>query len=135
MKGTKLIKYASVSVAAFFAFTVAAPAQSPAMAAIDGLQKGAWTLKQRGSNGNGREVCLGDAIKLTQIQHGNANCTRYIIENAPNKLRVSYKCGGLGHGVTEIRRESSGLIQIYSQGIANGAPFSISLEGRRTGPC
>ncbi len=135
MKGIKLIKYAGASTAAFFAFTVAAPAQAPTMTAIDDLQKGSWTLKARGSIQNGRELCLGDVVKLTQIQHGDADCSRYVIEDSPKKLRVSYKCGNLGHGVTEIRRESSDLVQIYSQGIANGAPFSFSAEGRHTGAC
>ncbi len=92
-------------------------------------------LSERGETTASKKLCLGDPKLLLQIQHGSANCSRYIIEDTPKTLRVSYKCGNLGHGVTQIKRESSGLVQIHSQGIANGSPFSFALEGRRTGPC
>lgn len=135
MKGMSLIKAISTSAAAFVAFSGVAPAQAPSLAVLDGLQKGDWILKPRGSANAGKRVCLGDPSLLIQVQHGSAKCTRYVIENTPKSLRVSYKCGNLGHGVTSIRRESSGLVQIHSQGIANNAPFSFSVEGRRTGAC
>ncbi|QJB68474.1 DUF3617 domain-containing protein [Parasphingorhabdus halotolerans] len=135
MKFLNLIKTAGLSSVAFFAFTVAAPAQAPDLALLDGLQKGSWTLKERGASDSSKRICLGDAKLLLQVQHGSAKCTRYVIEDKPNVLRVSYKCGNLGHGVTEIRRESSGLIQLNSQGISSGSPFSFSAEGRRTGAC
>jgi len=135
MKGMTLIKAISASAAAIFVFSSAAPAQAPGLAVLNGLQKGDWTLKARGSNDAGRHVCLGDPGLLLQIKHGSAACSRYVIENTPKSLRVSYKCGNLGHGVTTIKRESSGLVQIYSQGIMNNAPFSFNIEGRRTGSC
>lgn len=135
MNTAKMIKMVGMSAAAFFALTVAAPAQTPDLVAIDGLLKGMWTLNTRGSSEDGKQVCLGDPKLLLQIQHGSASCSRYVIENTPNSLRVSYKCGNLGHGVTSIRKETSGLVQIQSQGIQNNAPFSFSLEGRRTGDC
>jgi len=135
MKGITLMKAISTSAAALFAFSGAAPAQAPGLAVFDGLQKGGWTLKAQGSTDAGKRVCLGDPGLLIQIQHGNATCSRYVIENTPKSLRVSYKCGNLGHGVTTIRRESSSVVQIHSQGIANNAPFSFSVEGRRTGAC
>jgi len=105
------------------------------LAVLDGLQKGEWSLRERGAPNGGEKICLGDPLKLTQIQHGSASCSRYIIENTPKSLRISYKCGNLGHGVTTIRRESSGLVQIQSQGIASNAPFSFTVEARRTGSC
>lgn len=135
MNHVKPAKMVAASVAAFFAFSVAAPAQTPSLALLDGIQKGSWTLKSRGSSGDGQRVCLGDPKLLLQIQHGSASCSRYVIENSPKSLRVSYKCGNLGHGVTTIRKESSGLIQIQSQGIENNAPFSFTVEGRRSGSC
>lgn len=135
MKGLKLIKIISVSAAILSGFAIAAPAQTPGMTVLDGLMQGEWTLKERGSRGPGKKVCLGNPELLLQIQHGQANCTRYIIENSPKKLRVSYKCGGAGQGVTEIKQESSALVQIFSQGIHNNAPFSVNVEGRRTGSC
>ena len=134
MKGLKLIK--TISAAAILSvFATAAPAQTPGMPLLDGLMKGEWTLMERGSDEPAKKVCLGNPEILLQIQHGNATCTRYVIENSPNKRRVSYKCGAAGHGVTEIKRESSTLVQIFSQGFLNNAPFSVTFEGRRTGSC
>ncbi len=135
MKMSDMIKTLGVSAAAFFAFTVAAPAQTPGLELLNGLKKGAWILKPRGSTEDGQSVCLGDPKLLLQIQHGSASCSRYVIEDGPRTARVSYKCGGLGHGVTTIRKESSGLVQIQSQGIENNAPFSFSVEGRHAGAC
>jgi hypothetical protein len=48
---------------------------------------------------------------------------------------VSYQCIGAGKGRTDIRVETPRLVQIDAQGIADGAPFALSLEGRRTGDC
>jgi hypothetical protein len=135
MKGLKLIKIISVSAAILSGFAVAAPAQTPNLVLLDGLMSGEWTLKERGSSDAGQKVCLGDPELLLQIQHSKTPCKRYVIENSPKKLRVSYKCGGSGHGVTEIKHESSALVQISSQGILNNAPFSFNVEGRRTGRC
>ncbi|GAB5488611.1 MAG: hypothetical protein Pars2KO_21810 [Parasphingorhabdus sp.] len=135
MKIANLVKLTGASAAAFFTFTVAAPAQTPGLVLLDGLKKGAWVLKPRGSTEESERVCLGDPKKLLQIKHSGASCSRYVIEDGPQNLRVSYKCGGLGHGVTTIRGESSGLVQIQSQGIENNAPFSLSVEARHVGSC
>lgn len=135
MNITSLIKMTGVSIATFFAFTVSVPAQTPGLVLLDGLKKGSWILKPRGSTQEGQRVCLGDPKLLLQIQHGSASCSRYVIQDSPQNLRVSYKCGSIGHGVTTIRKESSGLVQIQSQGIENNAPFSFSVEGRHAGPC
>ncbi|GAB5481220.1 MAG: hypothetical protein Pars92KO_09770 [Parasphingorhabdus sp.] len=135
MKGVTLIKAISASVAAFMAFSVSAPAQAPELALLNSLQKGEWTLKARGSDNGGQKVCLGDPGILLQIKHSGVACSRYVIQDTPNSIRVSYKCGSSDHGVTTIKRESSGLVQIQSQGIEGNAPFSFSVEGRRTGTC
>lgn len=135
MKGVTLIKASSASAAAFMAFSVSAPAQAPELALLNSLQKGEWTLKARGSDNGGQKVCLGDPGILLQIKHSGVACSRYVIQDTPNSIRVSYKCGSSDHGVTTIKRESSGLVQIQSQGIEGNAPFSFSVEGRRTGTC
>ncbi|QTD56528.1 hypothetical protein [Parasphingorhabdus cellanae] len=135
MKGITLIKVISASTVAFLAFSVSVPAQAPELELLNGLQKGEWTLKTRSSASDGQKVCLGDPGILLQIKHGGAACSRYIIQDTPNSVRVSYKCGSSDHGVTTIKRESSGLVQIQSQGIQNNAPFSFNVEGRRTGSC
>ncbi|OAN99582.1 DUF3617 domain-containing protein [Parasphingorhabdus sp.] len=135
MPAKTMIKAIATSLGIFFALSVSAPAQTPTFEVLEGLQKGNWSLKERGAQEEGRQLCLGDPAILLQVQHSGASCSQYVIENSPSVLRVSYKCGELGHGVTEIRRESSGLIQIHSQGIADNSPFSFSAEGRRTGDC
>lgn len=135
MKGITLIKTTSAASFAFMAFSVSAPAQAPDLALLQGLQKGEWTLKTRGSSDAGKKVCLGDPGKLLQIQHSGTTCSRYVIQDTASSIRVSYKCGSTDHGVTTIKRESSGLVQIQTQGIENNSPFSFSVEGRRTGSC
>lgn len=135
MKKNNLVKVLGISTTAFFMFTATAPAQAPGLAVLQGLKKGAWILKPRGSTEEGQRICLGNPEILLQIQHEGASCSRYVIENNPNNLRVSYKCGASGHGVTTIRKESNGLVQIQSQGIENNAPFSFSVEGRQSGVC
>ncbi|MEO9600959.1 hypothetical protein [Parasphingorhabdus sp.] len=135
MKGLKLIKAISASAAVLCGFAIAAPAQTPEATLLDGIMQGQWTLTDRSSGLPGKPLCLGNPELLLQIQHGETSCTRYVIENTPKKLRVSYKCRGAGHGVTEIKAESSTLLQISSQGIRNNAPFSFNVEARRTGSC
>ena len=40
-----------------------------------------------------------------------------------------------GYGLTRIRYETPRLIQLDSQGVANGLPFAFAAEGRRVGNC
>ena len=101
---------------------------------LDSLQKGAWKLSVRGSE-DSRRVCLGDPRSLLQVEHGDRQCSRYVINDQPNDVRVSYKCGPSGHGVTTIRKETNSLVRIDTQGILNKAPFSSRIEARRVGTC
>jgi hypothetical protein len=48
---------------------------------------------------------------------------------------VQYTCRGRGYGRTHIRRETSRLVQIDTQGIADGRPFAFAAEARRVGDC
>ena len=50
-------------------------------------------------------------------------------------VTVQYTCPGRGFGRTHIRRETRRLVQIDTQGVAEGLPFSASIEGRRVGDC
>lgn len=115
--------------------TTAVPAQAPSLAMLDRLEKGGWQLRERGSDAVLQTMCLGDARKLIQIYHPRSNCSRYVIEDTPTSVTVHYTCPGAGHGRTSIRAETNRLVQIETQGIANGSPFSQSLEARRTGAC
>jgi len=113
----------------------AVPAQAPSLAMLDGLEKGSWQLRERGSDTVLQTVCVGDARRMIQIQHPRANCSRYIIEDTPKSVTVHYTCPGAGHGRTSIRSETNRLVQIDTQGIAEGKPFSQAIEARRAGAC
>jgi hypothetical protein len=116
-------------------FAVAAPAQAPALAMLNTLEKGSWALKERGSTAAAKTICLGDAKQLIQVRHPQAACSRYIISDSADEVTVHYTCGGSGHGRTTIRRETNRLVQIDTQGMASGMPFSSALEARRISAC
>ncbi|MCF8707369.1 hypothetical protein [Rhizorhapis sp. SPR117] len=115
--------------------TGAAPAHAPGLAALNGLEKGAWELHAREPGGTDINLCLGNPIQLLQVFHAGNQCTRYIIEDEAKVVTVHYSCPGAGHGRTTVRIETARLVQIHTQGIARGAPFSLWMEGRRKGEC
>lgn len=111
------------------------PAQAPSLAMLDKLEKGSWQLRERGSTQSSQTICLGDARRMIQIHHPRTNCSRYVIEDTPTSVTVHYTCPGAGHGRTTIRSETNRLVQIDTQGIADGRPFSDAIEARRMGGC
>ena len=76
-----------------------------------------------------------DARKLIQLRHPGQNCTRVIVEDTSEAVTVQYTCRGRGYGRTHVRREADDLVQIESQGIAEGLPFAFASEARRVGSC
>ena len=122
-------------VACALAFAPAVPAQAPSLAMLDRLEKGSWQLRERGKDAVLQTICVGDARRMIQIYHPRSNCSRYVIEDTPTSVTVHYTCPGAGHGRTNIRSETNRLVQIDTQGIADGKPFSQSIEARRTGGC
>lgn len=121
--------------AAVAAGATAVPAQAPSLAMLDRLEKGSWQLRERGSDKVMQTLCLGDARRMIQVYHPRSGCSRYVIEDTPNSVTVHYTCPGAGHGRTTIRAETNRLVQIDTQGIAEGRPFSQAIEGRRIGGC
>jgi hypothetical protein len=117
------------------AASVPVPAETPALAMLDTLEKGNWELRQRGNSALVRSICLGDARAFIQLQHQRAGCSRYVIADGGEEVTVHYTCPGAGHGRTTVRHETNRLVQIDTQGIAGGAPFSHAYEARRTGGC
>lgn len=116
---------------------IAAPAQ-PARApilALGAIEPGQWELRAPGARAAERSLCVADPAVLLQLRHPGAACSRFVIDNQPQSTTVHYTCPGAGHGRTTIRVETSQLVQIDSQGIADNAPFAMSYEGRRTGAC
>ncbi len=109
-------------------------AQGGGLAMLDGLTKGEWTVRQRDGSPS-RKICLRNGRELIQLQHRQPNCNRFIVEDEAGEVTVQYTCPGDGYGRTNIRRETSSLVQIESQGIVGGLPFQFTAEARRTGTC
>ena len=122
------------------AMLIAASPAAPFVPAgpLKGLEPGEWELRERAGEGEEmppRRLCLADLRQLVQIRHPRHACRRLTVDETPNRLSVSYDCAGAGGGRTDLRFETSHLVQIRSQGVADGAPFAFLLEGRRIGPC
>ena len=75
------------------------------------------------------------AQRLIQLRHPAAACDRLVVDDGASEVTVQYTCRGRGYGRTHIRRETNRLVQIDSQGIAEGLPFSFAAEARRIGDC
>ncbi|WP_157190112.1 hypothetical protein [Novosphingobium sp. Rr 2-17] len=116
---------------------LAAPAlgQKPPLAMLDELEHGDWELRERGVPGPARSICLDNGRKLIQLRHPGLACSSVIVDDKANDVTVQYTCKGQGYGRTHVRRETNALIQIESQGIVDGLPFSYVAEGRRAGAC
>lgn len=111
-----------------------ATAQAPSLAMLSGLDDGQWEVRFR-DGAPARRVCVRSGLELTQLQHPDAGCNRFVVEDGASVVTVQYTCRGNGYGRTSVRRESASLVQIDSQGIAGGLPFQFSAEARRIGAC
>ncbi len=111
-----------------------AAAQPQGLAMLGGLAKGEWTVKHRDGSPD-RKVCVRSGQELIQLRHPEGGCSQFVIEDAAAKVTVQYTCPNNGFGRTNIRRETNSLVQIESQGIADGLPFQFTAEARRTGRC
>jgi len=109
-------------------------AQAPELAMLDALTKGAWNLRIR-EDGSQRRMCVRDGREFIQLRHRQAGCSRFVVQDGADEVVVQYTCRGNGYGRTSIRREGNALVQIRSQGIEGGTPFSFSAEARHSGSC
>lgn len=111
-----------------------APAQrGPAPGALGTLERGEWQLKD--GEGEVRKLCLRNPGTLLQIMHGDAQCEHFVMESAKSSATIRYTCPSHGHGRTTISIDTPRVINIDTQGVANGAPFAEKFEGRRIGAC
>lgn len=124
----------AVATAAVLAALAPVSAQAPTLAMLDRLDRGEWLVRFRDS-GEQRKICLRTGRELIQLRHGDANCSRYVVEDSAGQVTVQYSCPGNGYGRTSIRREAGNLAQVQSQGIVDGKPFQFTAEGRRVGAC
>ena len=114
---------------------LAAPVVAQAsLAMLDTLTHGGWEVRSR-DGGSVRKICVRTGRELIQLRHPDSTCNRFVVENSANETTVQYTCRGNGYGRTHIRKESPSLVQIDSQGIADGKPFQFTAEARQTGRC
>lgn len=109
--------------------------QRAALAMLDRIQPGTWELHARDASPATSRLCLGDTRRLIQIRHPDVACDRFVIEDLPERVTVQYTCHGRGYGRTTIRRENAQIVQIETQGIADGLPFEFAAEAKRIGNC
>jgi len=112
----------------------AAQAPGGGLQMLSQLERGRWEIRVRGER-SVHSLCIGDQRRLIQLRHPDLPCERLVLEDSASSVTVQYICRGHGYGRTHIRRESAQLIQVESQGIAEGLPFEISAEGRRVSGC
>lgn len=113
----------------------ATAANAPPLRALSILQPGRWVLSSRDGDFAARSICLGDPRALLQVRQPETVCTRFVIADDAATSVVHYACPGTGHGRTTVRVETPRLAQIETQGIADNAPFDLSIEARRVGEC
>lgn len=114
--------------------TAGATAQrGPVPNALRGIERGQWQLKS--ADGGLRRLCLGNPVAMLQIMHGNTQCEHFVMENTPRSATIRYTCPSHGHGRTTILVDTPRVVNIETQGVANGAPFSERFEARRVGAC
>lgn len=134
------MKTVLVALAATGLALVALPAQGQrsapqSLGVFDNLEPGRWELRERGGDGTVRNICVNRGSRLVQLRHSGLRCHQVLVESDTEHTIVQYVCRGQGYGRTNIRRETNQLIQISTQGIENGLPFSYAAEGRRIGEC
>jgi hypothetical protein len=132
----QVLKTHKLALAGLAALVIGVPvaAQSGELAMLAALNKGAWNLRVR-DDGTQQRLCVRDGQEFIQLRHKQAGCSRFIVQDNADEVVVQYTCRGNGYGRTSIRREGADVVQIQSQGIYEGAPFSISAEARHNGSC
>lgn len=131
---TSRIRLAMAMAGLLIAFSAPATGQRPALAMLNDLDAGRWELRVR-DDGSVERICLPNVKRLIQLRHPADACDRLIVTDAASEVTVQYTCRGRGYGRTHIRRETNRLIQLDTQGIADGLPFAFAAEARRVGDC
>lgn len=125
----------AVSTAGFGMASAVAQVAGAALGVLDRIEPGRWELHSRTPGEPPETVCLPNGRRLIQLRHPGIACDSYVVEDLPDQVVVQYTCPRRGYGRTHIRRENARLVQIETQGIAQGAPFDVVAEGRRVGSC
>lgn len=133
--GLRALGAVAAMMTAGWAGAVQAPPSPGALVALRTLETGEWELRGRGEGAETRKLCVTDLRQLLQVQHGRALCRSFTVSDTASAATITYDCAAAGNGRTDLRVETSRLVQIRSQGVADGAPFAFSAEGRRVGEC
>lgn len=133
--GKKYIRTVVAGAALFLLSLAPANGGGQSLGMLDAVEAGNWELRFRGASAAPQRICVDHARKFIQLRHQAEACDRFVVEDGASEVTVQYTCRGRGYGRTHIRRESSRLIQIESQGIAKGLPFDFTAEARRVGDC
>ena len=131
----RIMPLAGAVCAAFLALAAPAMGAGPSLAMLDRLDAGNWEIRVREAGAQPQRMCLTSGYRLIQLRHPGPSCERVVVAAGANAVTVQYTCLGRGYGRTEIRRETNRLVQIDTQGIADGKPFSQAIEARRTAGC
>lgn len=103
---------------------------------LSSLKSGLWQFREKARGNNIVDaICVGDVSKMIKIKNKNDSCTFKMLSQSGNSVTYDYNCAGKGKGRTTIRKETSGLVQISSQGITDGQLFDFKLEARHAGSC
>lgn len=124
-----------IGIVLFGCATPALTAQRPSLAMLDHLQPGQWEVRDRDLAGGRSRVCIDTGRRLIQIRHMREACRSFTVEDTADAVTVHYTCPGNGYGQTSVRYESAQLVQLETQGIAQGLPFNFRAEARRVGAC
>tara|TARA_B100000678_G_scaffold172037_1_gene143543 strand:- start:575 stop:982 length:408 start_codon:yes stop_codon:yes gene_type:complete len=134
------MQHLTIKAAAALALTAGAVLGAPvaantaATAVFSELRLGSWEFRERGED-RARRICIRSERDLVQLRHRGQSCRRIVVDDNGTSATVQYSCTGSGYGRTYIRREGRDLVQLRTDGIERGAPFSIEAEGRRVGSC
>jgi hypothetical protein len=106
------------------------------LASLDSLERGEWELRPRNAAGaSPQRLCVSDPRVLLQPRHVGQSCKRFIIDDGVRHVAVAYSCPDGGNGRTDIKFETPRLVQIDTQGVDSGMPFSMMIEARKVGQC
>lgn len=133
MREGRILRPAIAGVLLVFGCSGATAQRADPLLALQTIERGQWQLK--GANGAVRKLCVTDPTLLLQLEHGSAQCQRFVLENTSRTTTVRYTCTGHGTGRTTITVETPRLISVETQGVADGSPFAEQFEGRKTGSC
>ncbi|MGZ2411005.1 hypothetical protein ACUXST_000402 [Sphingomonas sp. F9_3S_D5_B_2] len=110
------------------------PTELPRPAALSQASAGVWELR-RLPDGKPLRQCIADITTLAQVEHRHQSCSRKVVSSDGTTTVLGYTCGGGGFGQSKLTLVTPRSLNIETQGISGGLPFSYVVHARRVGPC